>query len=95
MIMTFAESPMAEQVPAAHRDKVIHARIAFGDQVLMGSDAPPDRYEPMKGFLCIAASRDSRRRSGKDLQGAFGERLCVDADTKDLLGRARRRAYQL
>jgi PhnB protein len=50
MIMTFAESPMAEQVPAAHRDKVIHARITFGDQVLMGSDAPPDRYEPMKGF---------------------------------------------
>jgi PhnB protein len=26
MIMTFAESPMAEQVPAAHRDKVIHAQ---------------------------------------------------------------------
>jgi PhnB protein len=50
MMMTFAESPMAEQVPAAHRDKVMHARMTIGDQVLMGSDAPPDRYEPMKGF---------------------------------------------
>ena len=50
MMMTFAESPMAEQVPAAHRDKVMHARMTIGDQVLMGSDAPPDRYDPMKGF---------------------------------------------
>jgi len=50
MMMTFAESPMAEQVPAALRDKVMHARMTIGDQVLMGSDAPPDRYDPMKGF---------------------------------------------
>ena len=50
MMMTFAESPMAEQVPAAHRDKVMHARMTIGDQVLMGSDAPPDRFETMKGF---------------------------------------------
>lgn len=50
MMMTFAESPMAEQVPTAQRDKVIHARMTLGDQVLMGSDAPPDHYEPMKGF---------------------------------------------
>jgi len=50
MMMTFAESPMAEQVPVAQRNKVIHVRMTFGDQVLMGSDAPPDRYEPMKGF---------------------------------------------
>jgi PhnB protein len=50
MMMTFGESPMADQVPAGHRDKVIHARMTIGDQVLMGSDAPPDRYEPMKGF---------------------------------------------
>ena len=50
LMMTFAESPMAEQVPAAQRNKVIHARMTFGDQVLMGSDAPPDSYERMKGF---------------------------------------------
>jgi PhnB protein len=43
MTMTFGESPMADQVPAAHRDKVMHARMTIGDQVLMGSDAPPDR----------------------------------------------------
>lgn len=50
MMMTFGESPMADQVPAGHRDKVMHAHMTIGDQVLMGSDAPPERYEPMKGF---------------------------------------------
>src|ERR1700690_4124418 len=50
MMMTFGESPMADHVPAAHRDKVMHARMTIGDQVLRGTDAPPDRLEPMKGF---------------------------------------------
>jgi PhnB protein len=50
MMMTFGESPMAEQMPAAERGKVMHARITIGGQVLMGSDAPAGRFEPMKGF---------------------------------------------
>jgi PhnB protein len=50
MMMTFGESPMADQAPAGFRDKVMHARMTIGEQVLMGCDAPPDRYEPMKGF---------------------------------------------
>jgi PhnB protein len=28
----------------------MHARLVLGDKVLMGSDAPPDHYEEMKGF---------------------------------------------
>ncbi len=43
-------SPMAEHVPAEWRSKIMHARLVVGDKVLMGSDAPPDRREPMKGF---------------------------------------------
>jgi PhnB protein len=43
-------TPAAEHVPADWRKKIIHARLILGDKVLMGSDAPPDRYEPMKGF---------------------------------------------
>ena len=44
------ETPVAEHTPAAWRDKIIHARLTAGDQVLMGSDAPPEQYEPAKGF---------------------------------------------
>src|SRR5580698_8667869 len=47
-MMTHEGTPAAEQVPANWREKIIHARMTVGDQVLMGSDAPPDRYAPMK-----------------------------------------------
>jgi len=43
-------TPAAEQVPSEWRSKIIHARMVVGDKVLMGSDAPPDRYEAMKGI---------------------------------------------
>jgi PhnB protein len=50
MMMTHAESPIADQVPPEWRKKIIHARLTFGDKVLLGSDAPPGRYETPKGF---------------------------------------------
>ncbi len=43
-------SPAAAHVPPAWQKKIMHARLAVGERVLMGSDAPPDRFEPMKGF---------------------------------------------
>jgi PhnB protein len=49
-MLTHAETPIADQVPSEMRDKIIHARLVVGDKVLMGSDAPPDRYEEAKGF---------------------------------------------
>jgi PhnB protein len=43
-------TPAAEHVPPEWRKKILHARLCVGDEVLMGSDAPPDHYEAMKGF---------------------------------------------
>ena len=43
-------TPAAEHVPPEWRKKIIHARLVVGDKLLMGSDAPPDRYEEPKGF---------------------------------------------
>ena len=48
--MTYGESPMADQSPPGWRDKIMHASLLVKDQVLMGSDAPPDRYDAPKGF---------------------------------------------
>jgi PhnB protein len=50
MMMRFAETPMAEQMPANMRNQIVHARLNVGENVLMGSDAPPDRYSPPQGF---------------------------------------------
>ena len=49
-IFRYAGSPMADQAPAGWGDKLIHATLTIGDQVLMGSDVAPDRYEAPAGF---------------------------------------------
>jgi PhnB protein len=43
-------TPAEAHVSPEWRDKILHARLMVGDQVLMGSDAPPGRYEQPKGF---------------------------------------------
>jgi PhnB protein len=51
MMMKYGDSPMAGKTPPELKDKVMHARITVGDDVvLMGSDAPPQMYEAMKGM---------------------------------------------
>jgi len=54
-LQTHGESPMKDQVPPDWRDKVIHAQVEVGNNVLMGSDAPPDRYvAPQGNFVSIS-----------------------------------------
>jgi PhnB protein len=50
MLMTHRQSPMADQVSSVWLDKIIHVRLNVGNTLLMGSDAPPERYEGSKGF---------------------------------------------
>jgi PhnB protein len=57
-------TPAAQQVPPAWRNKILHARLVVGEMVLMGSDVPPARYEPMKGFsvmLDVAEPTEAER----------------------------------
>jgi PhnB protein len=49
-IQTHGESPMGDQTPPELRDKVMHVHMTVGDQVLMGSDAPPEHFEKPQGF---------------------------------------------
>jgi PhnB protein len=49
-MMTYGDSPMADQVPSEWRDKIIHATLIVGETALMGGDAPRDRYEEPRGF---------------------------------------------
>src|ERR1700736_5359383 len=54
-MMTHAGTPAEAQVPSEWRNKILHARR---DAVLMGSDAPPDRYEIPKGFSVSLQVKD-------------------------------------
>src|SRR5919108_5018005 len=49
-MQTHGDSPMAEQTPPEWRDRILHARLVVGDEVLMGSDSPPHHYDQPKGF---------------------------------------------
>jgi PhnB protein len=63
-IFRYAGTPMTGQVPADWQSKVMHASLTIGDQVLMGGDVPPDRYERPKGFslsLQMASTAQAER----------------------------------
>jgi PhnB protein len=49
-VFRYAGTPFADQVPADWQDKVMHASLTLGSQVLMGADIAPDRYQEPKGF---------------------------------------------
>ena len=63
-IARFSETPMANQVPAEWRSKVVHASLTAGDDTLMGSDPPPDRYQKPAGFsvtIAVSKTADAER----------------------------------
>ena len=49
-LFRYEGSPMADQAPPGWGDKVMHASVTVGGQVLMGSDVAPESYEEPKGF---------------------------------------------
>lgn len=47
--MTWGESPVAADAPDGWQDKIMHAELNVGDQVLMGADSPPEYFETAQG----------------------------------------------
>lgn len=57
-------APAASPVPAEWRKKILHARLTVGGEVLMGSDVPPELYQPARGFsvsLRVSESAEAER----------------------------------
>jgi PhnB protein len=70
-VSRFGGSPMDGQVPAEWKDKVLHANMTVGDRLIMGSDAPPDRYSKPRGFSINIGSNDVNE--GKRLFDALAD----------------------
>jgi PhnB protein len=49
-MMTYAGTPVEQHVPAEWRNKILHATLAVGDQILQGADGPPETYKEPQGF---------------------------------------------
>ena len=57
-MFTHAGTPAAEHVPPEWLNKIMHVTLKVGDSVLMGSDAPPDRYKKPQGITVNIALSD-------------------------------------
>ncbi|MGE0736822.1 MAG: VOC family protein [Alphaproteobacteria bacterium] len=57
-MMTHAGTPAESQVPPEWKDKVMHARLALGDRIIMASDAPPGMYQTPQGFSISYGAKD-------------------------------------
>jgi PhnB protein len=49
-MVRFRESPMADEVGPEWQDRIMHARLVVGDEVLMASDSPPGQYRKPEGL---------------------------------------------
>jgi len=64
LLFRYADSPMADVVPAGWDKKIMHGSITIGHQLLEGADVPPERYEEPKGFslsLNVPTPADAER----------------------------------
>lgn len=53
MMVTYGDSPMAEQTPSDWHNKILHATFALDDQVLTGGDEASASYEKPQGFALL------------------------------------------
>jgi PhnB protein len=58
-MMPHEGTPIADQVPAEWRNKILHATLQVGDEVLMGADAPPGGYQKPQGFSVTLGLKDA------------------------------------
>jgi PhnB protein len=64
LMLPYEGTPVADHVPAAWRNKILHSELSIGDDRLTGADVPPEHYEKPQGFsvtLNIKDPADSER----------------------------------
>ena len=57
-MMTHGEQPNGKNVPPAQKNAILYARMRIGETELMGSDVPPESFQPMRSVY-LSLSVDS------------------------------------
>jgi PhnB protein len=73
MMSKYSDMPDPSSVPPGMKNAVLHARIDIGGTVLMASDAPPERFQPMRGYflsLGCASNEEAERAHNVLADGA-------------------------
>lgn len=58
-MMPYEGSPHADQVPAGWRNKILHATLEIGDQIVMGADTPSEQFASPQGFSVVVGVSDA------------------------------------
>jgi PhnB protein len=82
MMLTNGETPMRDQIPPEAHDRLAHARLQFGDQVLMASDTPDGCEVDTQGMMVslMVEAPDEAERIYREL-GAGGKVTMPLAET--------------
>jgi PhnB protein len=58
-MMTFAQMPDPKQIPPGMENGVLHVSMNLGETVIMASDVPPERFQPMRSvYLSVTVGSD-------------------------------------
>jgi PhnB protein len=71
-MMTFDQMPDKSMVPPGSEKQVLHVRMAIGETILMASDAPADRFQPMRSVylsLSVPSIEEAERIYGLLAEG--------------------------
>ncbi|MBL8238733.1 MAG: VOC family protein [Bryobacterales bacterium] len=82
MMMTHGDGPPNPNMPADWGTAILHAQIQFGDTILMASDVPPDRQQPIRSaylHLELEGIEEAERAFGAVIDG--GEAIMPMAET--------------
>jgi PhnB protein len=63
-MMRYADQPDPKNVPPGTEKFVLYANMTIGETELMGSDVPPDRFQPMRSVylsLGVESSEEAER----------------------------------
>lgn len=64
MMMTHGEQRAPNNVAPEMRNAILYARMTIGETELMGSDVPPERFQPMRSVylsLSVASTDEAER----------------------------------
>jgi PhnB protein len=63
-LLTFGESPIADQVPAEWAPRILHATLSVDGQAIFGSDTFPGEPACSQGFAVTLNTQDLARAEG-------------------------------
>jgi len=64
MMMRYADQPDPKNVPPGTEKYVLYSNMTIGETQLMGSDVPPERFQPMRSVylsLTVDSSEEAER----------------------------------